>query len=69
MEDLKNKLLPFNATVKGDCLDCYDWEDGDKLMITELLDDLDAEHNEYLWKAINLSKNEAGGVSTYQISF
>ena len=70
VEDLKNKELPFEATVNGDSLDCYDWENGDRLQIIKLVDDLDAEHNEYLWKAINLDRNnEAGGVSTYQITF
>jgi len=68
--DLRNKKLPFPAIVSGNYLDCYNWEDGDKLQIIELVDDLNAEHNEYLWKAINFDReNEIGGVATYQISF
>ena len=69
MNDLKNKKLPFNATVKGDYLDCYDWEDEDRLQIMELADDLDAKNNEYLWRVMNIDKNEYGGASTYQMSF
>lgn len=68
MDDLKNKELPFYATVNGDYLDCYDWEDGDRLVITDLKEELDASNNEYLWLAINLTKLERGAVSTYQIN-
>lgn len=67
--DLKNKILPFTAIVRKDYLDAYDWEHGDRLIITELLDDLDAEHNEYLWMAENIDKDSFGAVATYQIIF
>ncbi|MBK5242126.1 hypothetical protein [Clostridium sp.] len=69
VNDLRNKELPFAAIINGDSLDCYDWEDGDRLQIIKLVDDLDEKHNEYLWKAINLDRNnETGGVATYQIT-
>lgn len=66
--ELKNKKLPFYATVKGDYLECYGWKDGDKLKIIDCKQALDAEHNEYLWLAENLDRNAQGGVSNYQIN-
>ena len=67
--ELKNKQLPFYATVKSDNLDCYGWEDGDRLKVIDCIEDLDAEHNEYLWTAINIDKNNVkGGVINHQIN-
>ncbi len=36
MKNLKNKTLPFSATVKGNYFDCYNWNEGDRLEIIKL---------------------------------
>lgn len=68
MENLKNKQLPFAATVEGQSLNMYDWKNGDRLVVLALVEDLDSENNEYLWKVKNLDKaDETNYVATSQM--
>lgn len=67
MKEEEKIEFPFFAKVNGDCLDCYGWTNNDSLVILEILDTMDSEHDVYLFKAINLDKEEVGGVLPYQI--
>lgn len=55
------------ATVRGNELDCYNWEDGEDLVILDRLDVLDDKHSIFLYKVYNVDRNEFGGVSSDQI--
>jgi len=52
--------------VKGDSLDCYGWEDGEKLLVIE---DVTEKHGlpEKIFEVLNLDRNEKGGVLESQI--
>ena len=55
------------AKVKGNELDCYEWDEGDRLIIKKVLDVLSEEYNIYLYNVINVDKKEYGAVTSDQI--
>lgn len=52
--------------VKGDSLDCYGWEDGERLLV---LEDVTEKHGlpEKCYEVLNLDRDEKGGVLEWQI--
>lgn len=58
----------MGAFVKGDSLACYEWEDGDRLVIIKKLDVIDQINNIFLYKVINLDKDSVAAVISDQIT-
>jgi hypothetical protein len=54
------------AKVKGNELDCYNWEEDDLLLILELKHILDVKHHFYAYQSFNFNKNEFGVIDTCQ---
>ena len=59
--------MKANAFVRGNSLDCYNWEAEEGLVILAKIQELDEEHHISLFQAYNLDRKEYGAVDSAQI--